>query len=207
MNEQSQGAISVAQAFASLSARAAQNANVNRLKAAKTNIAAGTAQITLQETDEKRKISQALARYLGTLRVNSAYRGTASTDSAASISATLLAGREAANVTANAAAQKAALVASNNPQLEDVKLAGIQGAIQGFGIGQQIAAGLQSIQTKTVTPIRGGGDPKFGGQPVIGGDTIFTTPGLDLSAFLKTGNFESLFTSPEPGKFKLLGTF
>lgn len=182
-------ALKIATAFAELSAKSAQAANAAALRAAKSNIKAGTAQLQAAESDEKRKVAQALAKHQGTLRVNSAYRGTASSAStqASSTSATIAAGREAANISANTAAQIQRLITDNNPQLVDVRLAAIQGGLQGFSVGSQLASSLSALGTSFTTPIKGGGDQKYGGRPFIGGDTFFSIPGLDLGMAFKTG--------------------
>lgn len=188
-------AMRVAQAFAQLNMKSAAAANAARLKAAKANIKAGTQQITMQSREEKNNIAQALARHAGTLAVNAAYRGTGGSPSttAALNTANLAAGRQAANVSANAAFAEARLVSENNPQLEDVRLAGLEGGLRGFGIGQQLGAALLQMGTSRTTPIRGGGDPRYGGTPFTGGDTIFNIPGIDLASAFGGGSFADIF--------------
>lgn len=188
-------AVRVAQAFAQLSIKSTQAANKARLQAARANIRAGTAQIEMQATEEKVQISQALQRHKGTLAVNSAFRGTANSMSttAAYNTANFAAGRSSSNVAANAAFAEARLISENNPQLADVRLAALEGGLRGFGIGQQISAALLGMGTTTTTPITGGGDPKYGGTPFHGGDTIFTIPGLDLGAAFGGGSFNDIF--------------
>jgi len=182
-------ALQIAQAFAKLSMKSAQLSNINKVKAAKANIKAGTAQIEAQESDQKAKIARALARHQGTLKVNAAFRGSlgAASTTAGATSATIEAGREAANVSANAANAIQRLVSENNPQLTDVKLAGLEGALQGFSVGSQLAGALASLGSSYTTPIKGGGDPKYGGSPITGGDTVFTIPGLDLASIFGGG--------------------
>lgn len=195
-----QNAVRIAQMFAELSRAAAEAANARALAAAEANIQVGRAQLALEETDERRRIAQTLARHSGTLRVNAAYRGTAGSRSAEGlqIQAAGISAQSAAVVSANTAFRVQQLINQNIVDLEDPNLAALEGGLRGFAIGQQIQGALDSLATKTVVPLRGHigtglrGDPAGG---VRGGQTIFTTPGFDLGALFAAGgefNFDEL---------------
>lgn len=178
-------------AFAQLSARAAESANVQRLQIAKGNIRAGKNQIRLEETKARRDIARQLGTWQGHQAVSRAFRGAGGGDlgtgSAVFDAATAQAADEAAIIEANAAAKEVALIAANQPMLEDPILAAIQGGVQGLQIGTQIAqALLDEAEVKTRQGSRQlntgpGGFPTF--ENTI--STILEIPGLDLKDMFK----------------------
>lgn len=188
-----QNAAQVAKMFAEVSRAATEAANQRRLEAAQRNIAVGTAQLELAETDERRRVAQALARHSGIVRVNAAFRGTAGARSTSQtlVGATAQGALSASVTSANTAFRVQQLINQNIVDLDDPNLAAFEGGLQGFAQTMQIQASLDSLAIKSVVPITGGGDPRFGGTPVLGGQTIFTTPGFDFGAvFASGGDFD-----------------
>lgn len=186
----------VAQMFGEISAAAAEAANQARLEAAGRTRDLGLAQLDLEESTERRVIAQALQRHVGTLRVNKAYRGIVGRSAEATeLQATMTAAQSASVISAEAAFKRQALIESTVVDLEDVGLARFRGLLEGFGVGAQIQSALNALAFEEQVPFRGGGDPRFGGSPLRGGQTIFRTPGLDFGRLLEGGelNFDDLF--------------
>jgi hypothetical protein len=131
----------VAQAFAAISERAAKQSNIDRLRIAEGNIAAGTAQIELEETTQRKKIARAFALHQGQVVAEAAYRGGGEATATERAAATA-ASEEVAIVTANAAAKRGALTASQAIILEDPFLARLEGGLRGREIGSTIAKSM-----------------------------------------------------------------
>lgn len=193
-----ENAIGIAKMFANISRQAAAAGNRRRLEAAERNIKVGTMQLELQRTDERRRIAQALARHTGIARVNAAFRGTSSGRSTEQLEVGNLgvAAQASSVVSANTAFRVQQLINQNIVDLEDENIAGLEGGLRGFTIGMQIQASLDSLATSHVVPITGHqptglpGDPTHGAIGLIGGETIFTTPGFDLGALFSGGDFD-----------------
>ena len=180
-----------ATAFAEVSSRAAASANVQRLRLAEGNIRAGTQQIKLEESVNRRTVARALNQFQGSQAAGRAFRGTGGGDigtgAAVMDAATAQAADQAAVIEANAAAKEIALVVANQPILEDPMLAAIQGGVQGLNIGVQIAQALigEGEVTTSQSTRQLGGSGAFGAPsfPVFQNTitTDFEIPGLDLS--------------------------
>lgn len=143
-----------ASAFAGVSSKAAAAANLRRIQMAKANITAGSHQIALEETQARKEVARNLAQYQGQQAAERAFRGAGGgavgSGSATWDAANAQAADTAAIIESNASAKKLALIAANQPELEDPILAAIQGGIQGLNIGAQIAQSLlESAEIKT----------------------------------------------------------
>lgn len=189
-----ENAVGVAKMFANISRQAAAAGNQRRLEAANRNIEVGTLQLEMQQTDERRRIAQALARHTGISRVNSAYRGTASGRSTKQLEVGNLgvAAQAVSVVAANTAFRIQQLINQNIVDLEDENIAAVEGGLRGFTTGMSIQASLSSLTTSYVTPIRGSVDPfgRGGAVGITGGNTIFTTPSFDFGALFGGGDFD-----------------
>ena len=175
-----ENAVRIAQVFSQISREAARAANQRRQAVAGRNVEIGTAMLELAETEERKQITQALARHTGILRVNAAYRGTAGGRStlAQEAGAQAQATQSAAVVSANTAFRVQQLINDNVVDLEDENMAALEGGLRGFSIGQQVQGALDSLARERTTR---------------NGSTVFETPGLDLGAlFAGGGDFESL---------------
>ena len=180
-----------ATAFAEISSRAAASANVQRLTLAEANIRAGTQQIELEESVNRRTVARALATFQGSQAAGRAFRGAGGGDigtgAAVMDAATAQAADNAAVIEANAAAKEIALIVANQPILEDPVLAAIQGGVEGLNIGVQIAQALigEGEITTSQHAVQLGGTGAAGApafpvfQNII--STAFEIPGLDLS--------------------------
>lgn len=131
----------VAQAFATISEKAARSANRERLRIARGNIEAGTAQLKLEETVTRTRISRAFASHQGKLAAEASYRGGGGADAAVQ-SASAQASDEVNIAAANFATKKAALTASQAVILEDPFLARLEGGLRGQQIGSSMAESL-----------------------------------------------------------------
>jgi len=187
-----ENAVGVAKMFANISRQAAEAGNQRRLEAASRNIEVGTLQLKMQETDERRRIAQALARHTGISRVNSAYRGTSSGRSTQQLEVGNLgvAAQAVSVVAANTAFRIQQLINQNIVDLDDVNIAGLEGGLRGYTIGMQIQTSLSSLATKHITPIKIRSIGDRGQVSVTGGNTIFTTPGFDFGALFGGGDFD-----------------
>lgn len=192
MGQNASNVVNIASAFAEVSGRAAAQANANRRAVADANISAGKTQLNLALREERSRLAQAFSKHQGTLAVNAAFRGSTISDaspSAALNAAGLRASNEAGVAEANAAAQRAALIARNQFIEEDVMLASIEGGIQGFNIGLDISNQLQAlteVRRETSGRVFGTGQT-FGFENVI--QDVARTPGFDISRIGKNFGF------------------
>lgn len=198
-----QNAVNIAKMFAEISRASTIAANNRRLEAAQRNIEVGTAQLELAETDERRRIAQALARHSGISRVNAAFRGTAAGRSTEQLQVGALgqAAQSASVVSANTAFRVQQLINENVVDLDDPNLAALEGGLRGFSVGMQIQSALDQLTTSHIVPITGHaptglpGDSGHGAIGLLGGQTIFTTPGIDFGSIFASGgdfNFDEL---------------
>lgn len=182
----------LATAFAGVSSRATAESNLRRIEIAEMNRAAATGQIDLERRVQRREIARQLAQFQGAQAAARASRGAGGlgavgTGGAVDYAAQRAAGESAAVVEANAANKEIAVLAQTQVQLDDPVLAAIQGGIEGFGLGTQIAQALIS-EAETVTKQSSqqlnsgpGGLPTF--QNTI--TSILKIPGLNIEDFLK----------------------
>lgn len=178
----------VARAFAMLSERAVRASNAERLRIAKGNIEAGTAQIRLEETTQRRAISRAFALHQGRIAAAATYKGGGAA-TATERSAATAASEAVSIVTANASAKEEALNAREQVILEDPFLARLKGGLQGQQIASSIAASLASMaeiqEQHSFRTVRSGagGAPTF---PVMEEliSTIANIEGFDFGALL-----------------------
>ena len=169
----------IVSAMAGLAARATQAANAQRLQIARGNIAAGEAQLEREETVQRRAIARSLDQHLGAAAASASFRGAGGRSAEqGAYAASLQAADEAAVVAGNRAANSAALAAHFQVMLDDPYLSAIQGGMEGYQLGNQIAASLanQSEVIRTQTSVNVG---PFGGASETA-QTVFT-PGFDLS--------------------------
>ncbi len=187
-----ENAIGIAKMFADISRQATVAANERRLEAAERNIKVGTTQLELQRTDERRRIAQALARHSGIARVNAAVRGTSGGRSTEQLVVGNFgqAAQAVSVVAANTAFRIQQLINQNIVDLEDENIAALEGGLRGFATGMQIQSSLSSLATEHITPIRITSIGSRGEVRVSGGDTIFTTPSLDLGSLFAGGEFD-----------------
>jgi hypothetical protein len=181
----------VASAFANVSTRATAAANAEALRIAQGNVRAAEAGIQLEETTQRRQVARALAEFEGQVAAASAFRGGGQAGSTAAVAdaATASAADQAAIIEANAAAKSVAAVAANQVRLEDPVLAGIQGAIQGLGIGTDIARALieeGELATRTSSSFIGGGTATGPTIPIFENTitSVLEIPGFNLGDLL-----------------------
>ena len=131
----------VAQAFATISEKAARAANRERLRIAEGNIAAGVGQLKLEETVTRTRIARSFARHQGKLAAEVSYRGGGGGD-ATLMGASAQASDEVNIAAANLATKTAALTASQAVILEDPFLAKLEGGLRGQQIASSMATSL-----------------------------------------------------------------
>lgn len=142
----------IAAVMGQLSQSNAIRSNFRQRQIADRNIAAGQAQLDLQESAVRSRMARELAAHQGSLAANAAFRGThgAGTEEAATRSAGLVASSELAFTRANKAAEEAALVASQQFVPEDPTAAAMRGALEGIAMGSELESLLLSA-TQTTT--------------------------------------------------------
>jgi hypothetical protein len=176
---------------AGISSRAVAASNVRRLQIAGQNRDAAVGQIDLEKRVQRREIARQLAQFQGAQAAARASRGgdggSVGSGQAVDFAAARAAGEQAAIAEANAANKEIAVLAQTQVQLDDPMLAAIQGGIEGFSLGTQIANALiseaetttrQSSQQLNSGP---GGLPTF--QNTI--TQILKIPGLNIEEYLQ----------------------
>jgi hypothetical protein len=174
---------------AGISSRAVAASNVRRLQIAGQNRAAAVGQIDLEKRVQRREIARQLAQFQGAQAAARASRGGdgGSVGSGQAVDFAAARAEQAAIAEANAANKEIAVLAQTQVQLDDPMLAAIQGGIEGFSLGTQIANALiseaetttrQSSQQLNSGP---GGLPTF--QNTI--TQILKIPGLNIEEYLQ----------------------